>query len=162
MMWPFKWKLSACTYTWCYYLVFQNFTKWNLVEICFRLNLAVKGLSFFARHFTTCFSHYNIFAKICLRMMTFCHQDDAGSCTHEKLVLRNLVLVVVLVLERCKHVQCILTYCEWAGVMLFKEKERSARETKLQASASHISWVFSASAYITQQCRKKEIVLFHL
>ena len=30
MTWPFKWKLSACTFTWCYYFVFQTFTKWNL------------------------------------------------------------------------------------------------------------------------------------
>ena len=45
MMWPFKWKLSACTYTWCYLFVkiFDN-EIWNLVEICLWPHLAVKGL----------------------------------------------------------------------------------------------------------------------
>ena len=45
MMWPFKWKLSTCTYTWCYlfFKILEN-EIWNLVEICFLLNLAVKGL----------------------------------------------------------------------------------------------------------------------
>ena len=42
MMWPFKWKLSARTYTWCY--LFFKISQ-NLVEICFWLNLAVKGLN---------------------------------------------------------------------------------------------------------------------
>ena len=45
-MWPFKWKLSACTYTWCYLFVKISQNEFeNLVEICFWLNLAVKGLT---------------------------------------------------------------------------------------------------------------------
>ena len=36
-----SWNLSACTYTWCY---LENRKFGNLVEICFWLNLAVKGI----------------------------------------------------------------------------------------------------------------------
>ena len=40
MIWPFKWKLSACTFTWCYL-----FVKILENEICLWPHLAVKGLS---------------------------------------------------------------------------------------------------------------------
>ena len=54
MKWPFKWKLSACTYTWCYLFFKISQMKFgNLVEICFRLNLAMKGLKcFFSWNFS--------------------------------------------------------------------------------------------------------------
>ena len=43
MMWPFKCKLSACTYTrCCLFFKFEKMKLWHLVEICFWLNLAVK------------------------------------------------------------------------------------------------------------------------
>ena len=42
LMWPFKWKLSACTFTWCYSKFYTKFG--NLVELCLWLHLAVKGL----------------------------------------------------------------------------------------------------------------------
>ena len=112
----------------------------NLVEICFWLNLAVKGLSFFARHFITCFGHCNIFAKIRRRMMmTFCRQNDSGSYTHEKLVLRKSGPCSRPHLRKISMLNAFLTYYKWAGVMLFKEKDRSVRATKLQASVSDIS-----------------------
>ena len=38
MMWLFTWKLSVCTFIWCYLFVKI------LVEICLWLHLAVKGL----------------------------------------------------------------------------------------------------------------------
>ena len=44
-MWPFKWKPSACTFTW--YSLFVKILGneiGNLVEICLRPHLAVKGL----------------------------------------------------------------------------------------------------------------------
>ena len=45
MIWPFKWTLSTCTYTWP--ICFSKF-YWmkfaNLLEICLWLHLAVKGL----------------------------------------------------------------------------------------------------------------------
>ena len=47
MVWPFKWNLFSSAFTGCY-LLFQNFTRWNLetlLDICFWLNLAVKGLN---------------------------------------------------------------------------------------------------------------------
>ena len=45
MMWPFKWNLLACTFTWYYlFFKFHKIKFGNLVEICFWLNLAVKGL----------------------------------------------------------------------------------------------------------------------
>ena len=45
MMWPLKWKLSACSY-WgaIYFSKFHKMKFGNLVEICFWLNLAMKGL----------------------------------------------------------------------------------------------------------------------
>ena len=65
MLWPFKWKLSACTYTWCY-LFFQNFRKRN-VEIWSHLaverlknfmtsvNLEDLHVDFVLQHFNLCF-----------------------------------------------------------------------------------------------------------
>ena len=46
MVWPFKWNLSSCTFTW-YYLFFK-ILKWNweiFVEFCPWPHLAAKGLS---------------------------------------------------------------------------------------------------------------------
>ena len=46
MVWPFKWNLSSCTFTW-YYLFFK-ILKWNwemFVEFCPWPHLAVKRLS---------------------------------------------------------------------------------------------------------------------
>ena len=39
-MWPFKWKLSTCTFIWCY----LKMKFGDLVEICLWPHLAVKGL----------------------------------------------------------------------------------------------------------------------
>ena len=45
MVWPFKWKLSACTFTRCYLFVkIVKMKFWNLLEICLWPHLAVKGL----------------------------------------------------------------------------------------------------------------------
>ena len=56
MMWPFKCKLSACTYTRCYlFFRFEKVKLWHLVEIFFWLNLAVRRLKEVCLHITYLF-----------------------------------------------------------------------------------------------------------
>ena len=55
MMLPFKWNLSACTYTWCY--CFSKFHKMkfrNLFQICLWLNLTVNGLRIVSGYHLKC------------------------------------------------------------------------------------------------------------
>ena len=78
MMWPFKWKLSACTFTGCY--CFSQFWKMkfgNLVETCLWPHLAVKGLINYIRWSSRLklpFSEQTLLIMSLWRIGRFCFQ----------------------------------------------------------------------------------------